>query len=493
MRFVLWGLIILAVAGAGGAYYYVQAGGAAPGARFDIDTAEVDVGEIRQEVFASGAVSALVTVEVGSQLSGQVSELLVDFNSEVKTGDLMARIDPRTFETRVKEAEAQLAIARSNVEVQTANLKSAKARLTKAKLDFERARSLRNRGAGSEATFDAAVAELEAAEANVSIAEAQILSAETTVQQREAALENANIDLERTYIRAPIDGTVVDRQVDLGQTVAASLSAPTLFTIAGDLGRVQIEALIDEADIGKVAEGNAVTFRVDAYRDQEFRGSVTQRRLQGVREANVVTYTVVISANNPRRLLLPGMTAELDITTGEKEDVLRVATEALRFEPRGPAESLIVGDRPSETQGRRGGGGGGGGGFSPERFFDRIAERTAEQAGLTPEETEALKTALREEFKDGFPEDRSQIRGRIDRVLKTVLTEDQYARVQAANEGRGTQQRARPVTVWVLREDGKIEARRVVPGLADDRRTEILRGDVKAGDKLVTRIREVRE
>ena len=332
-------LLVVAAAASAGAYYYWQQQGVA--GRLDIQTAEVKRGDVRRVVATSGTVSALVTVDVGSQLSGNIGAVNVDYSTEVKQGQVLARIEPSSFETRVREEEAGVAVARANVDLQQASVERADANLHKAELDLGRAKELVGKGATSQAALDTAVAAEQSAAADLAIAKANVENAKATLTQHEATLDSARIDLDRTYIRSPIDGVVMDKIVEVGQTVAASLQAPKLFTIAQDLSQLQIQAQVDEADIGQVTSGNPVSFTVEAYPDAKFGGKVQQIRLASVSLQNVVTYTVVIAAENPLGRLLPGMTANVEIVTGEHPNVLTVPNDALRFQPRGPAEALI--------------------------------------------------------------------------------------------------------------------------------------------------------
>ena len=312
--------------------------------KLDVQTAAATRGDVRRVVSTSGTVRALGTVEIGSQLSGNIGELYADFSSEVKKGQVLARIEPSTFATRVREEEAGLAIAQANVALQEATVQRAESNLHKAELDLSRAAELVKKGVGAQANLDTATAAQQAATADLAIAKAQVENAKATLEQRQATLDAARIDLERTYIRAPIDGVVIERTVEAGQTVAASMTAPKLFTIAQDLAHVQIEAQVDEADIGQVTRDNPVSFTVDAYPDVTFKGEVEQIRLAPVALNNVVTYTVVIDADNPLGRLLPGMTANVEIVTGEQKNVVVVPSEALRFQPRGPAQAALARD-----------------------------------------------------------------------------------------------------------------------------------------------------
>ncbi|HTP37539.1 MAG TPA: efflux RND transporter periplasmic adaptor subunit [Methyloceanibacter sp.] len=320
-------LLVVACIAAGAGYYYWQHRSEG---KLDIQTVAATRGDVRRVVSTSGAVSALVTVDIGSQLSGNVSEVNVDYSSEVKKDQVLARIEPSTFESKVRQSEASVAVAKANVALQEAAVERAEANLHKAELDLRRAQELVAKGAGAQVTLDTALAAQLSANADVDSAKAQLENAKANVALNEATLDSARIDLDRTYIRAPLDGVVVDRTVQVGQTVAASLQAPKLFTIAQDLNHVQIQAQVDEADIGQIASDDPVTFTVDAYPDVTFQGKVSQIRLAPTSLNNVVTYTVVIDAENPLGRLLPGMTATVSIITGEHKDVVTVPNEALR-------------------------------------------------------------------------------------------------------------------------------------------------------------------
>lgn len=338
-------------------------------------TSAVERGDILAIVKAAGTLNALVTVEVGSQISGQVKELYADFNSSVTQGQVIARIDPETYEAKVAQGEAELEIARALVPVQraqiereAAELDSAKAAhevgkaqteratlaLGDAKREFDRKQQLVAQAVVSVSDWErtqsahrAAEAQLSAsraqelsqtaamrrAQANLQMAEAQLLNILAQVKQKETLLRQAQIDLGRTYIRAPVIGTVINRAVSAGQTVAASLQAPTLFTIAQDLTRMQVEASVVEADVSRFDIGQPVTFTVDAYPGHLFTGTVKQIRKAPQVVQNVVTYVVVIAADNPDQMLFPGMTANLQVVVAKREDVLKVPNTALRFRP----------------------------------------------------------------------------------------------------------------------------------------------------------------
>jgi HlyD family secretion protein len=461
-RGLLWGAALLVVAGvAGAAYLLIASRDQAAGFR----TAQVDRGPIVVSISATGQVAPVTTVLVGTQVSGQIREILVDFNSPVEKGQLIARIDPGVFQARVAAAQADLESAqatvlnqRANVEKVRADVENIRANAASAEANVERARAeVEQAGAGAasaeakieeihaeienaraliataeagvaresatvanarrdldrriellrqeliaqsdkdqaETTFDTARAQLEAArsqeragqaalrsaraqleaarsqagaaraalrsadaqlvaavsqaraalagvasgEAALRVAEAQLQAAGASVRQREAALDQARLDLQHTEIRAPVTGVVVSRNVDVGQTVAASLQAPTLFSIAEDLTRMEVDAAVDEADIGRLRHGMAATFTVDAFPGRTFRGEVVQIRQAPQIIQNVVTYTTVIGVPNPERILMPGMTANVRVQVEEKTGVVRVPNAALRFRPSGDTGS----------------------------------------------------------------------------------------------------------------------------------------------------------
>ncbi len=481
-------LLILVLAGLAGAgfYYYWQR--QSPG-KLDIQTAAAKRGDVRRVVSTSGTVRALVTVDIGSQLSGNIGEVNVDYSSEVKRDGVLARIEPSSFETRVRESEAGVAVAKANVDLQIAGVARAEANLHKAELDLGRAKELVVKGATSQAALDAAVALEQGAKADLAIAKAQVANAKATLEQNEATLDSARIDLERTYIRSPIDGVVIDKLANVGQTVAASLQAPKLFTIAQDLNHVQIEAQVDEADIGQVTSSNAVSFSVDAYPDTNFNGTVEQIRLASTALANVVTYTVVIGADNPHGRLLPGMTANVEIVTGENHDVVLVPNEALRFQPRGPAEALIHDAGATGSTLSRGDG---------DDRTARMLERLKAELDLDPAEVDKVRAGVEAEFAvlraGGTPglgasqEDaREQARMRVGKVLRAVLSPDQYKKYEELQRARPSGQRFG--TIWTL-EGGKLVPRRVRIGLEDGSQTEIVDG-LEEGAVVVLRAREL--
>lgn len=496
-RFLIPAVIAIALLAA--AIFGWQAFGTRNGNGLQIETAAIESRDLSRRVASTGSIAPLITVEVGSQLSGQILELMADFNDEVEAGQIIARIDPQTFETRVREAQASLEVAQAQVAVSQANLTRARSELREAERAFERARELVERGTFSRVQFDTAETARDSARAAVQVAEANLRNSRATLDQRQASLESAQVDFNRTTIRSPIDGVVIDRQVDVGQTVAASLNAPVLFIIARDLSRIQIEARVDEADIGQIAVGQPVTFEVDAFRERSFEGAVRQVRLAAITEQNVVTYTVVIEADNPGQRLLPGMTANVNIITGEVEGAMTVPATALRFQPRGAAESLVVESSASSGQTGRSGPG--------AAMFARL---------LDPLELPADRRAAAERALEGAMENMRRggggggggpggFQAALQRALGDVLTAEEMSRLnqimaQAAQGGgrqgrqrRGGREEVQRGTVWIRRADGRIESRPVRVGLSDGQHTQIMGEGLSAGDQVVVRVRETRE
>ena len=482
-----WLPIVLVAALAGGAAYYFWQHRATP--KLDVQTAVATRGDVRRVVSTSGTVRALGTVEIGSQLSGNIGELNADFSSEVKQGQVLARIEPSTFEARVREEEAGFAIAKANVALQEATVQRAEANLRKAELDLSRAAELVRKGVGAQATLDTTTAAQQSGAADLAMAKAQLENARATLEQRQATLDSARIDLERTYIRSPIDGVVIERTIETGQTVAASMTAPKLFTIAQDLARVQIDAQVDEADIGQVARDNDVSFTVDAYPDVTFKGKVEQVRLAPITLTNVVTYTVVIAADNALGRLLPGMTANVAIITGENKQVVVVPTEALRYQPRGLAQAALVRDTWSTA------------GVNPLATGDRRARlltRLKDQLELAEEELAKIDTGLEAEFAairsasaagtaTAQEDMREQARLRIAKVLRSVLSPEKYKRYEEIQRQRPTGPRRG--TLWTY-ENGALWPHEVRLGLSDGTVTEVTDG-LPEGANVVLRVREI--
>lgn len=479
------------VAAAGVAAIWMFGPAAQSGAGIVYETIPASKGQIRKIVSTAGPVRALVTVSVGSQLSGQVEEVKVDFNSEVKPGDILATIDTKTFSSKVTQANADLAVAEAALSNQEAALLKAKAVDNLAIRSVERQAALAAKGFSAQAALDTATRDAAVAKADIAVAEAQVASARATILQRKASLDQATIDLARAEIRSPIEGTVISRTVDPGQTVAASLQAPELFKIAQDLSRIRIEAQVNEADVGAVSEGNPATFTVDAYPDRQFEGRVTQVRLAATEISSVVTYTVIIEAANAGRKLFPGMTANVVIESATRDGVLRISNDTLRFRPKTAA---------ANAQTRSGERGAGGGGDRTGRMLERLkteVELTDAQQAAVKQVLDKLGQEARESTQGsligGGPGDPSAFRqkatARIEQALGPTLTEAQRPKFLRWKDGRET---ARFATVWVLGAGNTPERRNIRTGIADDQFTEVLGGELKEGERVIVRGRDVK-
>jgi HlyD family secretion protein len=313
----LWTIVLLALLGGGGYYGYLRYKGEKP--TLQLVTATVSRGSVVQGIDATGRLQAVTTVQVGSQVSGTIKALHADFNSQVKKGQVVAELEPSLFQTQVEQAEATVTRNQADLERSRVQLEDTKLKLTRAK-DLAERKLIPQ-------------ADLETAEANNRQAEAALKSAQAQLVQGQANLNQNKVNLSHTVITAPIDGVVINRNVDVGQTVAASMQAPTLFEIANDLAQMQVNANIAESDIGQIAVGQPVRFQVDAFPGQNFTGVVAQVRLNPVIEQNVVSYVTVISVPNPDLRLRPGMTANVTVEVARADDTLRVPTSAVRFSP----------------------------------------------------------------------------------------------------------------------------------------------------------------
>jgi HlyD family secretion protein len=305
-------------------------------------TAKVERGEIDDVVEATGTINAVITVQVGSQVSGSIAKLYADFNSRVHKGDIVALIDPALFKGALLQATADLENAKANLVASQANLEKAKAGLVQTKADYERAVGLSEDGVFSKQQLDLAKANYDSAVASVNGADASVRQAQAQVSQKQAAVEVAQTNLDYTVIRSPIDGTVVARNVDVGQTVAASLQAPTIFTIAQDLSKMWVYAKTDESDVGNIKVGKPVTFKVDAFPKDTFHGVVSQVRMNATTVQSVVTYDTIIEFANPELKLFPGMTAYVTIPVATVQNALKVPNTALRYKPPVSAEEILA-------------------------------------------------------------------------------------------------------------------------------------------------------
>lgn len=435
-------------------------------------TAPIDRGAVTRVVSATGTLQPLVSANVGSTVSGPVQSVEVDFNSQVRAGQVLARLDPTPFQQRIVQAQAQLA--------------QSQAQLAVAESDYQRYTLLQQRGFASEQLMSQQRAARDTARAAVAQSRAQVATAQT--------------DLSRSVIRSPIDGVVVDRQVNVGQPVASSLQAATLFVIAQDLSRLQANITVDEADIGDVEQGQAVRFTVDAFPDRDFEGRVSQVRQQGVAESGVVSYTVVVEADNPGRRLLPGMTANAEIVLEEQDDVLRLPNTALRFRPadpeiaaRGQAMAAEMSGGQGAQRGERGQRGGQGQGQGQGRG-GRGMEQLAQQLELN----EAQQATARQAFMNGMQSARGsgegggdrraamrRVREEAIRQLEPTFTDRQRQLLEQmrANPNAGREVR-RQAVVYVLRNNRPTPVQ-VEVGIADNGYTVLLGGDLQDGDEVI--------
>jgi HlyD family secretion protein len=305
-------------------------------------TAKVERGDIHDVVEATGTINSVITVQVGSQVSGSIAKLNADFNSRVHKGDIVALIDPALFKGALLQATADLKNSEANLAAARANLEKAKSSLVQTKADYDRAVGLTKDGVMSQSQMDLAKSNYDAANASVDAAAANITQAEAQISLKEAAVAVAQTNLDYTVIRSPIDGTVVARNVDVGQTVAASLQAPTIFTIAQDLTKMWVYAKTDESDVDNIKVGKEVTFKVDALPKQTFQGVVSQIRMNPTTVQSVVTYDTIIEFANPELKLFPGMTAYVTIPVATAQNILKLPNTALRYKPPMAPEDILA-------------------------------------------------------------------------------------------------------------------------------------------------------
>lgn len=378
----------------------------------------VEVGDIQRIVVATGALNPVTTVEVGSQVSGRIAKLYADFNSRVKEGELVAQLDQSLFLTRVKQSEA--------------NYKSSAAALEKAKVNLDNAQKALDRTTDLFAKGIASPQENDKAEETFYASQAEVKAAEARLEQALAQLDSNKVDFQHTIIKSPIDGIVISRNVNVGQTVAASFQAPVLFEIANDLTKMQIDCNVDEADIGSIREGQSATFTVDAFPEEVFQAKVVQVRFAPVIVQNVVTYDTIIEVNNPELKLKPGMTATASIIVDERKNVLKVPNAALRFTPD----------------------------LSPEEI-SKLLKKAAEKASEQKQQLQSS-SEMRERRQPGY----------------SMMQEGQRERMQMK----------KPPMVWILNEKRELQPIIVLTGLSDANYTEVIRGRLKKDEKVITGI-----
>jgi HlyD family secretion protein len=394
-------------------------------------TAKVERGDVHDVVDATGTINAVITVQVGSQVSGSIAKLNVDFNSRVQKGDIVALIDPALFQGALLQAAADVDNAKANLIAAKANLEKANAASQQTKADFDRAAQLTTEKIMSQQQLDLAKANYDSANAAMGAAVANVTQAEAQVSQKAAALTVAQTNLNYTVIRSPIDGTVVARNVDVGQTVAASLQAPTIFTIAQDLTKMLVYTKTDESDVGNIRPGKPVTFKVDAFPKDTFHGVVSQVRMNPTTVQSVVTYDTIIEFANPELKLFPGMTAYVTIPVDTVQNVLKVPNTALRYKPpMGPEEILAI----------------------------------YKQYGL-----------------DG---------GEKQQVGDDPAAAGRGSQAGGENQNLPRAPRAEDAVVWKLRTDNSMEPVKISLGITDHAYTQVtavLRGELKEGDELIIR------
>jgi len=479
-RWYLLGAAALLVAG------WIWLAGVGNGGGADYLTAALERGPLRNSVAATGTLQAVLTVQVGSQVTGRIAALDADFNSVVRKGQVLARIDPANFEAQLERARADLADAKAGIRTAEAAVATQKANLVAAKVAAQdalraltRSKELGNDGIVStrdleiaQAAHDESAARVEQSQAQVRSAEAGLEQARARVDQAQAAVKIAEVNLVYTVITSPVDGVVISRSVDVGQTVSASLQAPTVFNIANDLTKMQVVANVDEADIGSIGADARATFTVDAFPGETFTGSLNQIRLNPQTQQNVVTYSVIVDVSNPDLKLRPGMTANTNFVIAERTAALRLPNAALRFWPEGvPRENER--DLIAQAGGRVPGEAGSG---------TEPAPPSRTEPGLqaaTPDAPRAEGLARRPPGAAERPGERSS-RWTAEGGGGQLPAAGEVIRFPALRK-----QPPRPRVVWILGEGGKPEPRVVRTGITDGSVTEILDGALEEGDPVI--------
>jgi HlyD family secretion protein len=451
---------------------------------------KVEKGEVNLVVTATGTINPVINVLVGSQVSGTIKALYADFNSQVKEGQVIAQIDPAIFQAQVDQAKANVLNAQANLLSAQSNLENAKANLVKAevavldtKRTLDRNQPLVEKKVIAQATmdtaqtnYDTAVAQQESAKAQIKSAKSQVESSKAQVEQAKAASNLAETNLRYATIRSPVNGTVISRNVDVGQTVAASLQAPTLFTIAKDLTRMQVDTNVSEADVGRITAGQDSTFTVDAYPERTFHGKVSEIRNAPIIVQNVVTYDVVILVDNKDLKLKPGMTANVSVMIAHREGVLKIPNAALRFRP----ESAKQGGLPEKKS------------ESSASLGRLLIERLTKELNLTPDQQSKLEMVLRssrQEFQEISekmkPEEaKVRIQGLIRQKIGGILTDEQKQKLEEQS-GSSQAEQGKPTKVWILSPAGKPTPLSIVLGITDGTFSEVISGDLREGTEVI--------
>lgn len=473
-------IVLLAALGGGGYYVYTRTfAESAP--KIEYKTAAIARGRVTSTVTASGTLSPLKTVQVGSQVSGKILELFADFNSQVKKGDLLAKLDPSLLESDKMKSKA--------------NLLSAQASLTRAIADRDNAKSIYDRTKSLADSKIVAVQEVDAAYVAYKSAKASVESAQASVSVAKAAIDTVDVNLTYTTIVSPIDGVVISRDVSVGQTVAASLSAPTLFTIAEDLKQMEVHTNVAESDVGALQQDMQVRFTVDAYPNEKFRGVVQQIRNAPTTVSSVVTYDAVVRVVNDELKLRPGMTASVTFNVEDRRDVLLVPNAALRFTPSDPAIAALA-PKPSEREGGKGDGEWRGrrkrdGAADEAKPADAPADgKTGEPAADAKSDTKAdAKSDIKADARKGdAKKDETKADTKSAEPAPDTKAEPAEPAEPAEGEGRrrrGDRAPSMERTVWVL-DNGTPRPVQIVIGISDGTNTEVVSGDLKEGDNIIT-------
>lgn len=526
---MLAGIAGAAIVVVGGVALVARGGNDGPAGKYTYETAAVERGDVARVVSASGAVQPRNKVDVGSEVSGKITDIFVDFNSPVTKGQVLAQIDPETFITQVNSQRAALLQSQASVSNAKSSIARAEVNLIKATQDFERQKKLFAEGAISQAAWEQAEQTHTLAKVSLDIEKASLESSQAGLARARASLEEAQLRLDRTKILSPIDGVVLSRKVEIGQTVQSSQQVAQFFVIAQDLSQIQIEASVVESDIGGIDEGDPAVFEVDAFPGQRFRGQVVQVRQQGAEQANVVTYTVVIDARNQDGKLKPGMTANVEITADRATNVLRIAEDATRFQPpreileamgggqgaqrngpgAGPGGGQQIAMGPGGEGGNRGPGGPGGGqnpmgdwlkaaGVDDARTEKIMSEMQTEmeraRASIMPQQQQQRGGAIIGGGGNFGPppsivqqQQMQEMRAKMDQtresVLRRNLTQDEYSQVE---KQRAESQSLKRATVYKLNDKGELERAMLMVGISDGSNAQIMRG-AEEGDKFVIR------
>jgi HlyD family secretion protein len=493
-RKYLIAMVIILLILAGGFFLYQWSGTNGSSQKFRLVKAER--GEINFVVTATGTINPVINVLVGSQVSGTIKALYADFNSRVKEGQVIAQIDPAIFQAQVDQAragvltnQANLLSSQSNIENAKANLVKAEVAVLDAKRTLDRNLPLVEKKVIAQATmdtaqtnYDTAVAQRDIAKAQVESATSQVSSSKAQVEQAKAALKMAETNLRYATIRSPVNGTVISRNVDVGQTVAASLQAPTLFTIAKDLTQMQVDTNVSEADVGRITMGQDATFTVDAYPGRNFRGKVFEVRNAPIIVQNVVTYDVVIQVDNKDLKLKPGMTANVSIQIDHRERVLKIPNAALRFRPE------FAKAAPGDGVGKKNDGG-----TSGQQRGAALVERLTEGLNLTAEQQSRVEMILkssRQEIQEirekSKPEEAGKkIQSLLRPKIMEVLTEEQKRKYTELVQSSSREEQRRPGKIWTLSPEGQPIPISIVLGITDGTSSEVISGDLREGAEVI--------